>query len=229
MIGFYTFSFRNPERKRRLEERFQKEDLTLNFVDPVEQEDTRLQGTPANIKRNWAIMWSHLDMLKAFLESDNLYGVFCEDDILLRKGIKAFLPELIAAYNRRSLEILLLSYLTTVQPAGLTIEPNFQSSETNLIYLKYDDNIWGAHMYMLNRKVAKKFLQLYTVEYAKTTLLMPNIPFFSPDWTLTKIGTRALVYPMMGIEEGQVATDDIGQIEFHKRCHKIHYDPVFYH
>lgn len=84
-------------------------------------------------------------------------------------------------------------------------------------------------MYMLNRKVAKKFLQLYTVEYAKTTLLMPNIPFFSPDWTLTKIGTRALVYPMMGIEEGQVATDDIGQIEFHKRCHKIHYDPVFYH
>ena len=229
MIGFYTFSFRNPERKRRLEERFQKEGLTVEFVYPVEQEDNRLQGTPPKIKRNWAIMWSHLDMLKTFLESDNLYGIFCEDDLLLKKGLKSYLPELIAAFNRRHLEILLLSYLTTSHPAGLTLEPGFQSSDQNLLYLKYDDNIWGAHMYMLDRKTAKKFLQMYTVEYAKTTLLMPNVPFFSPDWTLTKIGKRALVYPMMGIEEGQVNTDDVGQIEFHRRCHKIHYDPAFYH
>ena len=142
---------------------------------------------------------------------------------------KSYLPELIEAYNRRNLDILLLSYLTQVIPVGLFPERGFKSSETNLIYLEYEDSIWGAHMYMIDRKTAKKFINLYNVEYAKNTLLTNDTPFFSPDWTLTKKGKRALVYPMMGIEEGQVATDDIGQIEFHKKCHKIHYDPLYYY
>lgn len=229
MIGFYTFSFQNPLRKQRLEERFSKESIQIEFVKCVEQDDVRLENTPVNIKRNWAIMWNHLDMLKVFLESDNKYGVFCEDDILIRKKLKSYLPELIEAYNRRNLDILLLSYLTQVIPVGLFPERGFKSSETNLIYLEYEDSIWGAHMYMIDRKTAKKFINLYNVEYAKNTLLTNDTPFFSPDWTLTKKGKRALVYPMMGIEEGQVATDDIGQIEFHKKCHKIHYDPLYYY
>ena len=227
-IGFYTFSFQNQLRKSNLELRFQKEQLQIEFVDCVENNDSRLETAPANVKRNWAIMWNHLDMLRAFLESTNNYGVFCEDDILIRKGLKSYLPELIASYKRRNLEILLLSYLTTSIPAGLTTSPSFSSNDVNLIYLNYDDSMWGAHMYMLDRKTARRFLDLYTVEYAKLTL-SSNIPFFSPDWTLTKIGSRALVYPMMGLEEGQVNTSDIGQIEFHKTCFKNHYDPRYYH
>jgi len=212
-----------------MEERFQKEGIDIEFVPCVEQDDIRLTNAPEPQKRNWAIMWNHLDMLKAFLESDNSYGVFCEDDIFIRKGLKSFLPELVAAYERRNLEILLLGYLTTHAPAGLYTEANFSSSDINLIYLNYNDSIWGAHMYMLNRETAKKFLNLYTTDYAQTTLLIPELPFFSPDWTLTKIGSRALVYPMMGIEEGIVKTTDVGQIEFHKACFKAHYNSDYYY
>jgi len=228
-VGFYAFSFNNPSRKANLEERFIKEGLHIEFVPNVEQDDVRLKDAPPENKRNWSIMWNHLDMLKAFLQSNNTYGVFCEDDLLLRKGLKSFLPELITAFERRNLEILLLGYLTTNKPAGLTVHHEFSSSSTNLLYLNYDDNVWGAHMYMLNRTTAAKFLELYTVEYTQTTLLLTDVPFFSPDWTLTKMGSRALVYPMMGIEEGSVTTQDIGQINFHKACFDTHYSPDFYH
>ena len=228
-VGFYAFSFNNPMRKTNLEERFIKEGLKLEFVPCVEQDDNRLESVPKENKRNWSIMWNHLDMLKVFLQSDNTYGVFCEDDLLLRKGLKSFLPELVASFKRRDLEILLLSYLTTNKPAGLTVHPDFSSHETNLLYLNYDDNIWGAHMYMLNRKTASKFLDLYTVEYSQRTLFLQDLPFFSPDWTLTKMGSRALVYPMMGVEEGSVTTQDIGQINFHKACFDAHYSADYYH
>jgi hypothetical protein len=228
-IGFYTFSFENPTRKANMEERFQKENIEIEFVPCVQYNDSRLENAPPSLIRNWSIMWNHLDMLKAFLESKNNYGIFCEDDIFIRKGLKAFLPELVSAYERRNLEILLLGCLTTHKPAGLIVDPNFSSSGTNLLYLNYEDNIWGAHMYMLNRKTAEKFLDLYSIEYAKTTLLSTAIPFFSPDWTLTKIGSRALVYPMMGIEEGIVNTKDIGQVEFHKACFNAHYNSEHYH
>ena len=97
------------------------------------------------------------------------------------------------------------------------------------MYLEYDDNIWGAHMYMIDKVTAIRFLEIYTSEYANTTLLMPEIPAFSPDWTLTKIGKRALVYPMMGLEEGTVATTDEAHISFHRICRNTHYDPLQYY
>ena len=94
--------------------------------------------------------------------------------------------------------------------------------------MTYEDHLWGAHMYMLDRKTAQKFLSIYTVEYSRESLKDDNIPHFSPDWTLTKNGRRAVVYPMMGVEEGHVATSDQGQAEFHKACHQRHYNPAYY-
>lgn len=70
-------------------ERFSKEDLHLEFVDPVEITDARVFPAPANQRRTWSIMLNHLDMLKTFLESDADYGVFCEDDIYIRKNFKS--------------------------------------------------------------------------------------------------------------------------------------------
>lgn len=228
-VGFYAFSFNNPTRKQNLLTQFQNEDLPLVFTEPVLDSDPRLKDAPQTHKRNWAIMWNHLDMLRDFLNSSNTYGIFVEDDLILRKGFRTFLPELIASFNRRNLEILLLAYLTPQKPACVDILENYVSHGINLLYLQYDDNIWGAHMYMLNRQSAQKFLDIYTEGYAKTTLLKPELPSFSPDWTLTKIGNRALVYPMMGLEEGTVNTSDQVHIDFHKNCHDIHYNSYFFY
>ena len=227
-VGFYLFSFNNPIRKQRMTERFQNETIEPTFVPIVELSDSRLIGAPDICKRNWAIMWNHLDMLKTFLESDNDYGVFCEDDTHIRKGLRKFMPEIVAAYNRRNLEILLLGYLSTTPPVGISNSVGYTSYEENLIYMTYEDHLWGAHMYMLDRKTAQKFLSIYTVEYSRESLKDDNIPHFSPDWTLTKNGRRAVVYPMMGVEEGHVATSDQGQAEFHKACHQRHYNPAYY-
>jgi hypothetical protein len=225
-VGFYAFSFKNPVRKANLETQFKKENIPLIFTIPVEDTDTRLVGCPENQRRTWAIMWSHLDSIKTFTESTYTHGVFCEDDLIVRNSLNSYLPELCAAFDRRNLDVMLLSYLTQTSPAGLVTAPTFRSSDRNLIYLEYDDSMWGAHMYMLNQTSARRLLNTYTQAYAQSTLTNSNLPPFSPDWTLTKYGKRALVYPLMGLEEGTVNTTDTGQIEFHRNCFKAHYDPA---
>ena len=115
-INFYTFSFQNPTRKENMERQFQAEGIPLEFVEPVLSTDPRLISAPENLKRLWAIMFSHLDMLKTFLKSDADFGVFCEDDIRLRKNIMPLLPEVMLQFRRHNLELLLLSCLCSYVP-----------------------------------------------------------------------------------------------------------------
>ncbi len=228
-VNFYTFSFNNPGRKQRMTERFSKEDLHLEFVDPVEITDARVFPAPANQRRTWSIMLNHLDMLKTFLESDADYGVFCEDDIYIRKNFKSYIQALTQGYERFNLEILLIGYLLPHNSAEINVHPNFKLYESQLLFMNYTDDLWGSQMYMLNRDTARKFLELYTVNYALKSENNPNIPYFSPDWTLTKVGRRAIVYPMLAVEEGNVVTSHGGQASFHQKCTSFNYDPNFYH
>lgn len=229
MINFYTFSFNNPGRKLRMAERFRKEGLNLEFVEPVENTDCRIFPAQNNQKRTWAIMFNHIDMLKTFLESDATYGIFCEDDIYIRKGFKNYIPNLIFGYEKYNLEILLLGYLLPHEVAEIKVNPEFKLLDSHLLFLKYTDDLWGSQMYMLNRITAEKFINKYTVEYALKSERNPNIPYFSPDWTLTKTGVRAITVPMLAVEEGNVVTSHSGQASFHDRCTKFNYDPNLYH
>jgi len=208
----YTFSYQNPTRAAAMQTRFAEEGVELEFVPPVEPDDARLESAPPGQRRTWAIMWSHLDMLKTFLESDLEFGLFCEDDIMIRKGLKDLLPEVTAAYRRLKLEILLLGYLLNYRPVQVIGHDEFPLT-TNYTYMNYPEHLWGSQMYLLDRITAKKFLDRYTVEFARSG----TVPF-SPDWTLTKEGRRALIYPMLAVEEGRVATDHEGQREFHRVC-----------
>lgn len=224
---FYTFSYNNPERKRKMKERFSKEDIDIEFVECVEQTDTRVSFIQPEHRRCWAVMWNHLDMLKLFIESDNEYGIFCEDDIEIRKGIKKYIPEIICAYNRLNLEILMLGYLIPFVPVDIKTT-NMSLLDRPLSYLTYDNDVWGAQMYLLNRKTVTKFLERYTVDYAIKSLLDSSMQPFCSDWTLTKEGERAAIYPMMAVEEGVVATDHQGQIDFHRMCNLINRDDNYH-
>ena len=67
-------------------------------------------------------------------------------------------------------------------------------------------------MYILSRKHAKYLLDKYYKNYADE-----DNDFIS-DIIITKDGNRALISPVLSVEE------KINQNNHHKRCHKIHYD-----
>jgi len=224
-VNIYTFSFKNPVRAERMKRQFAQEDIPLTFVEPVPSTDPRVVPAPDNVKRLWAIMFSHLDMLKTFLESDAHYGIFCEDDVCIRKGLKHIIPEVAANFKKFNFDVLLLSYLTMYKPVTYTFHPQHFEYDIPFAYLTYYPDIWGAHMYMLSRESAQRHLESFTPEYAIRTLTDQSLSHFSPDWTLTKHGRRALIYPMLGVEAGEVATDHQGQAQFHKQCFDTHFHP----
>jgi hypothetical protein len=47
------------------------------------------------------------------------------------------------------------------------------------------------------------------------------------DWTITKSGRRALIYPMLAVEEkgGGKAYRDDTQTQWHDLCHNANYNP----
>jgi len=228
-VNFYTFSYKNPIRAERMRNQFASEDIPLEFVAPVEADDPRLDDAPPGSKRNWAIMFNHMDMLAAFVASDATYGIFCEDDVCIRKNLKQCIPEVAYNFNRFNLDVLLLSYLTTYAPVRYEKHANHFEYDIPFMYMTYYPDIWGAHMYMLSKASAQRHLEAFTLDYAKRSHNDSSLSHFSPDWTITKHGRRALIYPMLGVEKGEVTTDHEGQAQFHKQCYDFHFTPEKYY
>jgi len=234
-VNYYVLTRIDSEKHTKMKFRFEHENIEASYCPVVEFNDSRLSEVEDKHKRPWSCMLGHLDMFTRFLNSDAEYGIFCEDDVHIRRGITDIIPETIAKYERRNLEILMLGYLFPFKPVELTFyhEPEFyhQKLETideNLIYFSYIDRLWGSQMYMLNRPTAERFLNTYTLEYAKQSLEDPNIIHFAVDWTITKNGRRAAVYPMLAVEEIPTDTSDYGQFIYHAKCNALHYDDTKY-
>jgi GR25 family glycosyltransferase involved in LPS biosynthesis len=213
----YSFSFNNPERMKRMNHRFESVGYPIHWIPPVLTSDVRIP-TDETSKRTYAIMLNHLDMIMAFLGSKYEYGVFCEDDIYIRRDFATQLDAAIDGYNRHSLDVLLLGYLMNYTP--LTFQTHYSNTllETPLSFMSYEDGLWGSQMYMMNKAAARKVVEAFQDSSSVKA-------YYSPDWTITKFGRRAIVYPMLAVEEGNVVTDHVGQAEFHKQCTAIHYDP----
>jgi len=75
-------------------------------------------------------------------------------------------------------------------------------------------------MYMISRDYAKIILESFTLDYAYDN--MDDKPF-SSDWVITKNGNRALIYPMIAVEEGINISGDYYQEIFHKKCYDVNY------
>jgi hypothetical protein len=140
---------------------------------------------------------------------------------MFSKTLKKQIPEIIELYDNSNLDILLLSYLWPFEMVENNYFPLLQKSE-NLKIQGYPDDLWGAHMYFMSRIHADTLVKRYTSEYAISQT--PEKPFCT-DWQFTKFGNRALLNPMVGLEEGDVKTDHEGQIDFHRRCFLYNYKP----
>jgi hypothetical protein len=174
-------------------------------------------------------------MINKFInETDKEYGVFCEDDIYLDKELANDIPRLVEDFKALNLDVLLLGYLTKYKietwfgeygVKQLHSEQQIKIHERN--YHNYPNHLWGGQMYMLSRTHAKNLLDKYYYDYAEKSLNaeLQLTPFCS-DWTITKDGNRAIVYPMYAVEDGKTHYEDGGQNNFHKDCFYCNYDPT---
>jgi hypothetical protein len=69
---------------------------------------------------------------------------------------------------------------------------------------------------MITKNFAKTLLDRYYNNFAGFD---NNV--FMVDKTIIKHGNRALLYPMLAVE------NDCQKDEYHQLCHKIHYDEVY--
>jgi GR25 family glycosyltransferase involved in LPS biosynthesis len=240
-IAFYCINFFDEERKNRMIHRFSTMGLELEFVPPVFEADSRILEHTRHLenekidKRVWSIMLQHLDSIRSFYENtEKEYLILCEDDIFISKHLKTDLPAILTTFNELQLDVLLLGYLLDCRlerhPENYPTIPNnshfsyldFPILKTTDPYMYYDFpyHVWGSQMYLIHRKHALFLLEKYTMEYATADLGRP----YNPDWTLTKDGKKAIVYPMLAVEEGVSKSDHDGQNSFHDTCFRHNYD-----
>jgi hypothetical protein len=215
----YCLNYKNLDKKIIMEERFKKLDISYNFYEGVDDDDQRIKNKKKKYGKDSSadsIMFGHLDMIyKFYNDTDKSYGIFCEDDIYIHKNFKDYLPKIIEDFESLNLDILLLGYLITHK---ISDSSDFGLLNKEIIfndkykYYKYHNDLWGTQMYMLSRNNAKKILDKYYYTYLDYN---PQVEPFSSDWTITKFGNRALVFPLLAVEDGKKTYDHRGQHDFH--------------
>jgi len=235
LCEFYCLCYNNPIRYKNMKERFAKVGLDLNIFEGVEITDPRIDTQPIGegIKRLWSITYGHIDMLKLFLKTDKKYGLFCEDDIYLHKEFATRLPNIINEFETMNLDFLLLGHMTNYAIGewihGYELKHHFENRPYKYHnYPATEHGHWGAHLYMVSRKHAEFLIEKFGNGYADETLVNSSLPHFSPDWTITKQGNRALMYPMMAVEDAIGDYGHGGQTEYHKSSTRLNYDPDFF-
>lgn len=78
-------------------------------------------------------------------------------------------------------------------------------------------------MYMLHRKQAQFLINKYSENYADKTIIDKSLVHFSADWTITKEGEKAIIFPLVAIENYDSEYEDEGQDNCRKKCHHIFY------
>jgi GR25 family glycosyltransferase involved in LPS biosynthesis len=169
------------------------------------------------------------DMIRNFYESDNEYGIFCEDDIIIRNDFMEKLPMIIDDFNKLKLDVLLLGYLCNTDLLKLSNFPVLLNKE-NLYYLGYSgmDSVWGTQMYLISRTYAYDMLRKYSNGYAEKTLENKELTPFSADWIITKQGNHALIYPLFVIEKFDKNYSDSDQHSCHIKSYEFTYKPELF-
>jgi len=226
-LPVYCLSFAGSERRSRMQGRFSAVGVPCVFVEPTSADQVKVEVAALAKERGinvpadfhfWAtaIMQSHLSMIRFFVEDSTAsHGVFCEDDVHLRLTLADDLTQMAEAFDRLSLDVMLLGYLWPYRESP---------PDAPFAFRDYPDDLWGAQMYMLSRSRARQILDSYELPGA---LERRSVPFAS-DWTITKEGRRARVVPMLAVEEGGTFTSDGGQVDFHRRCFEAQYDAEHY-
>ena len=226
---FYCVSYNSPERAKTMTDRFAQLGIHLNIHTGVQMDDPRLAHTDDMwLRRLWSCCYGHIDNLANFYATGKKYGFTSEDDVHIRKDLAELMPTIIRDFEEMKLDILLLGYMTTVPIydwySGYHFAQPYQP-ERPYQYHRYPNHQWGIHLAMFSRDYAKRVLDAYANDYAPKTLSDNTIAPFNPDWTLTKLtDQRALMFPMLAVEDGKGNYDHWGQGEYHRQSHRANYN-----
>lgn len=226
-IRVYGLSYNNAVRKARVTGRFASIGLDVHWVEPVPPTHECLGAVEdAHTRRVHSCMYGHLSMLRAFLDSarDDVdapaYGVFCEDDICIRRDFNACVRIAVDAYARLGADVMLLGYLMPLKAVTeVCAHAVFTPVEPVFSFFTVYKELWGSQMYMYSRPAAARALEAFG-----DPLLMPEATPFSADWTLTKFGKALAMYPMLAVEEGEIGTDSVEQNAYHAQCFRVNFD-----
>lgn len=219
----YCVNFLDEDRRLKMETRFDRLKIPVNFVDPVFKSDLRLSidGVQTEHKRTYSIMLQHIDSVQDFLnttDESEKYCIVCEDDVLLSKRFLEKLHGICQTFSELDLDVLLLGYLSPDKVLDSNVFPLIKSDQ-NFLYTGYHSDLWGSQMYMISREYAKRLIETFQPSYILRTDSLP----YNPDWTITKCGKRALISPMLALEEGEVKNECYAQSSFHQRCFETNF------
>ena len=223
-MKIYIISYKNEERASRMRNRLFGQDII--FTKEVHMDDERLKTFSDREKNNkidfrtWSIMLQHMDAIREFYFSGENHCIVCEDDIYISKHFSNELEGIIKDFDEMGLDILMLGYLWPFKIDTNSYFPNIKKSDS-YSYHSYPDDIWGTQMYMISRSYAKYLIDKFTLEYAYETI---DTNPYSCDWIITKNGKRALIVPMIAVEEGVNLSGCYSQVDFHRRCFEVNYD-----
>lgn len=230
----YCLTYKNPDRKQRMLDRFASLDLTCEFIESI---DPNTDGPADEILETarrlntwsgpaWSRMTGQCIILYQFINSDNDLAIVCEDDVLIRKDFAQELPSLVHNFYKHNLDVLLLSYLYNGPHSQ--VNWGLPALGQTFTYHSYPDELWGAQMYMIRKRHAEWIMSNFGpgTDYADRSLIDPNLTPFSPDWIITKTGVRACVSPMMAVEEGVINDQSADyHVRFHAACRDANYNP----
>jgi len=226
--------YKNETKKNSMIQRFETVGLPLQIYEGVSFTDPRIRGhicserkNSLSVQRLWSVTYGHLDMIQRFLRTEQPYGLFCEDDILVNRTLPDHIQNIMEDCKEMQVDCLLLGYMMTFKVEGWMA--NYEEIHTGVSrsyrYHNYPEELWGVHMYMLSRAGALKIIETYAHGYA-------DIPdhVFSPDWTISKCPgvKRAIIYPMFAVEDGKDTMEHYnheGQYQFHMNTFKHNYIP----
>jgi GR25 family glycosyltransferase involved in LPS biosynthesis len=224
-VGIYCLSFNHPRRTEEMRARFRAIGLNINVFEGVGTDDPRIADTETrktdeSTKRLWSVTYGHLTNIRTFYDSGKDYGLFCENDVLVNKNLPFFLPEIMGEFAVMGLDSLLMGYMTSWKLEDwMEGYCRKQGSEVFINrpykYLNYPDHHWGIHGLLLGRKGAKLILDRLE---GRADEWIDHESHFSPDWTITKMGNRALITPMFLVENGEDGMEHYGdwhQWQFH--------------
>jgi len=212
----------DEQRKKRIRSRFNKLNITPTFncftdISGIEQKYN------ITLTIHDKVMLSHMDCIQKFYNTGKPLGIICEDDIYIHKTLDKEIEKVVAFITKNQYDILLLGYLLNYKPPYHY--HNLITSFDKYKVYDYNKELWGAQMYMVTRNYAKYLLDNFPINWKFDN---PKNPWAS-DWIITKNGRRAMIYPMLAVEEGdRICDSNDGQKIYHRDCKNIQYDSKIY-
>ncbi len=185
-------------RKERMIRRFNNRGISAIFLDATGSSDVVIQKyvscPPDSINAKVAACFvSHLNAIKAFLDSGKDACIVCEDDVLLHNDFNSRLTNIVQDIPNET-SLVCLGYFASKE-STYSLCDDIQSKE-RLRYLG-TDNIWGTQMYWISRNYAEKCIAMFD----KQNFGLNEKELLKTAEVITRKSHGLIVFPPLALED----------------------------